>query len=181
MTNDEIAKGLRRLADLYFARYETSLDRGFQTRGFAFARAAESVAASKAPVLHAIRGGVAPRYCGGASVQEAILDIASTGCSRREAGLQRKYNLPDGLAVLEELPGLTRPFLFVLWSKFGAKDRDGLIDALPRIKQDSEAVYLRLYSALLADAQANMRLNGIVSGRLPTDHPNEANKPKGDK
>jgi DNA polymerase/3'-5' exonuclease PolX len=171
-SNEEISERLRYLADLYFARHSVTNDNSFQVRGFAFAKAAEAVVATKQPVL-----GVMPTHCRGLSVQTAIKEIAETGRCSRETALQMPYEIPEGLQELEELPGVTRPFLFVLWQTFGATNRDELVDALPKVKQHNETVYFRLYSALLADAQANMRLNhykleGTQTGRFQTKEPN---------
>lgn len=183
-TNVEIANYLRFVADSYFAKYETGgHDKALQVRGFAFAKAADAV----------LSGQIGPdgKIAGvGESVSAVIREFIMTGQSSRMAGLQTDFALPDDLRAMADLPGLTAPFLASLAVKFSLKTRQDVLDALARIKQDNERVYLRLYSALLQEAEqataarhapiqgsasdmAEISMHGATTGRLPTDRENK--------
>lgn len=177
LTNADIAVFLRLLADLYFANFELRKDGKLQARGFAFAKAAEAVAAQPQAIPMILNG--VPIKGIGESTVELVREYIATGHSRREAALQHNFELPDGLRPLAGVEGLTEPFLFVLASRYSVKTREELLAALPRIRQDSESVGLRVYSALLREAEQataerhDLKLDGVTTGRLPTDRENQ--------
>lgn len=150
-THADVAAYLRLLADLYFANFELTKDSKLQARGFAFAKAAETVAANPQSVWM-ILNNVSIKGIGTSTI-EVVREFLVTGHSRRVAALQRTFELPEGLQPLAEWDGLSAPFLFVLSAKYGVRDRTGLLDALPRIRQDNEAVGLRVHSALLREEE----------------------------
>lgn len=176
-TKFDVATFLRLLADLYFANYTLQKDGKLQARGFAFAKAAEAVAAQPQAVSMILNG--VPIKGVGESTVELVREYIATGHSRREAALQHSFELPDGLRPLAGLEGLTEPFLFVLSTKYGVKTHDELLAAIPRIRQDNEPVGLRVYSALLREAEQataerhDLKLDGVTTGRLPTDRENK--------
>lgn len=190
LTNTDVAAFLRGLADLYFANYALKKDATLRSRGYAFAKAAEAVAALP-NAIPLILNGVPVKGVGETTVA-LVREYLATGHSSREAALQHGFELPEGLQPLAALAGFTTPFLFVLSTTYGVKDLQSLLEALPNVQKDNERVYLRVRAALMSSAGQemlqsasvpfvakeraawlNLKIDGATTGRLPTDRENK--------
>lgn len=165
----EIAAYLRKVADLYFAIYEVSCDRSAEAHGFAYAKAADNIAATSQGIMdvHMLRfemttsnmkfANLVPSV--GKSISAVVSDFVRHGDSMKVKSMEDRLHiklLPE-LQEIAQLEGMSEPFVFGLAHRFGFVDKASLLEKLSDIRKYNDRIYMRVYRALLIDAQKEVK------------------------
>jgi DNA polymerase (family 10) len=157
LTNMEIADALSELGDLY------ELDGAIVHRVLAYRGAAKSVREAPVSVAALALQGRASELAGiGATLQEKILTLVSTGSIPSAERLRAKY--PPGLLELTRLPGLGPKRARLLYSELG-------IDSLAALREAAGAHRLRTVRGLGPKFEQSMlsALEQLGDGEVPVE------------